>query len=101
MPENSKYAAELPGVFNQAPAAPFSFKLGQVQPVMVEQRPILNVQRELEECPRAEWAKHLRGSVAVPDSLVVPRGGIVGVTALIEGGGRIRIVQQPVHPDAN
>ena len=83
VPEEREDASERGRVVNQALTAFPSFGFRQVKPLRIEQRSILNVHGELEECPRARRTKDLGCSTAVADGLVVAHAGIVGVTRVL------------------
>src|SRR5947208_7040586 len=100
VPQNGQDATECPYMINQGSAAFPRLRLGQVEPVRKEQCAILDMQGQLEERPRARWTKNLGRSASVPDGLVVARGRIVGEAGFLQDARRIRVLQQPVHPDA-
>src|SRR2546425_10757 len=101
VPENREHTSKLSGIVNQVSTAFPSFWLRQVKSLRIEQRPILNVHGELEECPRAQWTKCLGCSAAVPDGLVVSDARIVSVTCFLQDTKCVLVAQQPVHPDTN
>ena len=101
VPKNREYAADLSGMVDQVLTAFPGFRARQVKPMRIEQCAILNVQGELEECPRTRGTKDLGGSAAIPDGLVVADARIVIVPGLFQNAECVLVAQQPVRPDAD
>src|SRR5439155_7086419 len=101
VPEEREDACEPCRIVNQVSTAFPGFRLGQVKPLRIEQRSILNVHGELEECPLARRTKNRACSTAVADGLVVAHAGIVGVTRVLQDTSCPLVAQQPVHTDAD
>src|SRR5947208_2834285 len=100
VPQDREDAATAYRVGHQLAATVLGFRFGQVQAPREEQRAVLDVQRELEQCSSAEWTEYLRRSGAESDRLVEPDARIVRVAGLLQHARRVGIAQQPVHPDA-
>ena len=101
VPENRERAPRLSGMVNQGSTVCPSFWLGQVQRPRKEQRSILNVKGELEQCLRPQRPKRLRCPIAVPDGLVVADARIVSVSRVVQDTSCVFVAQQPVYPDAD
>src|SRR5439155_23192850 len=101
MPESRENTPQPGGIFNQLSATLLRLTLRYIEPLGIEKRPILDVQRQLQKRFRTEWTEHLRCPAAIPDGLVVPFRGIVIITGLVQNRSRVSIAQQPVHADAD
>src|SRR5205823_4226147 len=101
VPERRQHAAETSGVVDQVLAACPGVGLTKVEPVGIEERSILDVQRKLEKMLRAGRTERLGGAAAISDRLVVADAGIVRVTCLLQRAKGLLVAEQPVHPDAD
>ena len=72
----------------------------QVEFILIKQRAILDVHGKFQKRLYTKWPEHLSCSVAVPHGVVKAGSGIVRVASFLQNGGRILILQQPVHPDS-
>src|SRR5262249_51287940 len=101
VPQDGEGATVTAHVLDEALAAGPRLGLRQVEPGGIEQRPVLDVQRELEQGRRAAGTKRLGRAVQIPDRLVVAETGVPGEAGLLEHARRLLVAAQPVqaHPD--
>src|SRR5207244_11062163 len=95
VPKHREHTAEPSRVFNQSVAPAACVRFREVQSVGVEQRAVLNVQRELEKRgARTQRTKHLRRTVSVSNGLVIAKAGIVRVPCRLEDRRCVSVPQQ-------